>query len=136
MRRLYIASHGDFSKGIKHSLEMIAGNAAAAVSTYSLYPGESAVDFTQTLKKKIAQAPEDEFVLMGDLFGASVVNALLELSTFENVIVLSGMNLNLALEILLASPEKLTEEKIQEIIQNAQQGIQRVSIEHVENDDF
>ena len=26
MRRFYIASHGDFSKGIKHSLEMIAGH--------------------------------------------------------------------------------------------------------------
>ena len=31
MRRFYIASHGDFSKGIKHSLEMIAGHSAAAV---------------------------------------------------------------------------------------------------------
>ena len=28
MRRFYIASHGDFSKGIKHSLEMIAGHSA------------------------------------------------------------------------------------------------------------
>ncbi|WP_243155640.1 hypothetical protein [Enterococcus faecalis] len=52
MRRFYIASHGDFSKGIKHSLEMIAGHSAAAIHTYSLYPGESAVDFFGELKKK------------------------------------------------------------------------------------
>ena len=50
MRRFYIASHGDFSKGIKHSLEMIAGH-SAAVHTYSLYPGESAVDFWRVKRK-------------------------------------------------------------------------------------
>ncbi|HHX0196024.1 TPA: PTS sugar transporter subunit IIA [Enterococcus faecalis] len=80
MRRFYIASHGDFSKGIKHSLEMIAGHSAAAVHTYSLYPGESAVDFFGELKKKAEQAPEDEFILMGDLFGASVVTAMMGLT--------------------------------------------------------
>ncbi len=51
MRRFYIASHGDFSKGIKHSLEMIA-RSAAAIHTYSLYPGEGAVDFFGELKRK------------------------------------------------------------------------------------
>ena len=98
MRRFYIASHGDFSKGIKHSLEMIAGH-SAAVHTYSLYPGESAVDFWR-VKKKAEQAPEDEFILMGDLFGASVVTAMMGLTVLENVIVFSGVNLNLALELM------------------------------------
>lgn len=136
MRRFYIASHGDFSKGIKHSLEMIAGHSAAAVHTYSLYPGESAVDFFGELKKKAEQAPEDEFILMGDLFAASVVTAMMGLTVLENVIVFSGVNLNLALELMLAGSEKLTDEKIQVIIRNARQGIQRVHIEEIENDDF
>ena len=120
---------------IKHSLEMIAGHSAAAVHTYSLYPGESAVDFWR-VKKKAEQAPEDEFILMGDLFGASVVTAMMGLTVLENVIVFSGVNLNLALELMLAGSEKLTDEKIQVIIRNARQGIQRVHIEEIENDDF
>lgn len=115
---------------------MIAGHSAAAIHTYSLYPGESAVDFFGELKKKAEQAPEDEFILMGDLFGASVVTAMMGLTVLENVIVFSGVNLNLALELMLAGSEKLTDEKIQVIIRNARQGIQRVHIEEIENDDF
>ena len=37
---------------------------------------------------------------------------------------------------MLAGSEKLTDEKIQVIIRNARQGIQRVHIEEIENDDF
>lgn len=88
------------------------------------------------VKKKAEQAPEDEFILMGDLFGASVVTAMMGLTVLENVIVFSGVNLNLALELMLAGSEKLTDEKIQVIIRNARQGIQRVHIEEIENDDF
>ncbi|WP_239691138.1 hypothetical protein [Enterococcus faecalis] len=73
---------------------------------------------------------------MGDLFGASVVTAMMGLTALENVIVFSGVNLNLALELMLAGSEKLTDEKIQVIIRNARQGIQRVHIEEIENDDF
>ena len=39
---------------------------------------------------------------MGDLFGASVVTAMMGLTVLENVIVFSGVNLNLALELMLA----------------------------------
>ncbi len=35
------------------------------------------------VKKKAEQAPEDEFILMGDLFGASVVTAMMGLTVLE-----------------------------------------------------
>ncbi|MBP2098205.1 PTS sugar transporter subunit IIA [Enterococcus rivorum] len=136
MRKIYIATHGDFSKGLKHSLEMIVGEAAKEIQTFSLYPWESATDFSEKLKKELAQNKVDDYILLGDLFGASVVNALLETTAFKNVILISGVNLNLALELLLAGPERLTEEEIQEIIFQAQQGIRRVTIENLENEEF
>ncbi|WP_086314392.1 PTS system, mannose-specific IIA component [Enterococcus sp. 7F3_DIV0205] len=136
MRKIYIATHGDFSKGLKHSLEMIAGDSAKEIETFSLYPGASAADFAQKLMKELSLNDEDEYIILGDLFGASVVNALLETTSFEHVRLLAGVNLNLALELLLAGPSKLTDEELEEIIVNAQQGIRRVTIEKLENEEF
>ncbi len=38
MRHIILASHGDFSKGLKHSVQMIVGDIADQLQTYSLYP--------------------------------------------------------------------------------------------------
>lgn len=136
MRKIYIATHGDFSKGLKHSLEMITGDSAKEIETFSLYPGASAADFAKQLMKELSLNAEDEYIILGDLFGASVVNSLLETTAFENVVLLAGVNLNLALEIILAGPNKLTDQELQQIVLNAQQGIRRVMIEKIENEDF
>ncbi|WP_348920979.1 PTS sugar transporter subunit IIA [Enterococcus rotai] len=136
MRKIYIATHGDFSKGLKHSLEMITGDSAKEIETFSLYPGASAADFAKQLMKELSLNTEDEYILLGDLFGASVVNSLLETTAFENAVLLAGVNLNLALEIVLAGPNKLNDQELQQIVLNAQQGIRRVMIEKIENEDF
>ena len=86
MRRFYIASHGDFSKGIKHSLEMIAGHLQLPFIHIVCIQVKVQLIFWR-VKKKAEQAPEDEFILMGDLFGASVVTAMMGLTVLENVIV-------------------------------------------------
>lgn len=136
MRQVIIATHGDFSKGLKHSLEMIVGEAAAKIVTYSLYPGASASDFAQELLKTIQSNQEIEYVILADLYGASVVNSLVELSDQQNVRVISGVNLNLALELMLTSEERLSDAQLAQIILNAQEGIKEVKILAVENDEF
>lgn len=133
MREVIIATHGDFSKGIKHSLQMIAGTSADAIETYQLRPGESAVDFAESLSKELN--PEKDYLILGDLFGASVVNSFVPLTQNSNVFLVSGVNLNLALEFLL-TPGKLTEELVEQVITNAREGIKRVTLVEEDNDDF
>lgn len=53
MRRFYIVLYGDFFKGIKYLLEMIVGYFVVVIYIYSLYLGESVVDFFGELKKKV-----------------------------------------------------------------------------------
>lgn len=136
MRKVIIATHGNFSKGLKNSLEMIVGESAKEIETYSLYPGENALDFAKELKAEVTEHPEVEYVVLGDLFGASVVNSLIELSEYPNVFLISGVNLNVALEIMLTPPHTLTEEILEKIIDHAREGIKLVKVMETDDDEF
>ncbi|MDR0922256.1 MAG: PTS sugar transporter subunit IIA [Lactobacillales bacterium] len=136
MRKIYIATHGDFSKGLKHSLQMIVGNMAEDIQTYSLYPGESSTDFAKKLDSEIKKNIENEYVILGDLFGASVVNSLIEIAEYDNVVLFSGVNLNLALEVVLSQAARLTDPIIEEMLQSARLGIMRIKAVELEDEEF
>lgn len=133
MREMIIATHGDFSKGIKQSLQMIAGNSADKIITYQLTPGESATDFAEILSNSLDSSKQ--YLILGDLFGASIVNSFIPLTQNTNVFLVSGVNLNLALEFLL-TPGELTTELVDLVIRNAREGIRRVELIEDDNDDF
>lgn len=133
MRKMIIATHGDFSKGIKQSLQMIAGASADEIITYQLRPGESASDFAEELAKELEA--DTQYLVLGDLFGASVVNSFVPLTQEPNVFLVSGVNLNLALEFLL-TPGELTDDLVDMVISNARDGIKRVQLVEEDNDDF
>ncbi len=133
MRKMIIATHGDFSVGIKQSLQMIAGSAADGIITYQLRPGGSATDFVKDISETFDS--ETQYLILGDLFGASVVNSFIPLSQESNVFLISGVNLNLALEFLL-TPGELDEELVESIIKNSRDGIKLVKLVEEDNEDF
>ena len=125
MSRVIFASHGGLSKGMKDSVTMIVGDLTKNVETYSLLPGEN---------------PEDEsneqILVLCDIKGGSVHTALSKLAVLDNVVVFSGMNMGLALDIVLRHAH-LSEEELQEIIENAREGITMMKeLNKVENEDF
>lgn len=127
-RQIILASHGEFSKGLKHSLEMILGNMANQIRVYSLYPGENASDFQAALEKEIAEHTDTEYVILTDVFGGSVCNALMILAGHENVKVFAGMNFNLVTELLMQSIP-LTEEAVRDMLDTARSGIMQVVLD-------
>lgn len=135
MNRLVIASHGQFASGIVDSLHMIAGDSANYIEVYCMKPGEAADDYAKTLEKEILAHNDDTFVVLTDLYGASVCNALMRLSSYENVFVVSGVNLNLALAILLEQ-ETINASSLQELVNQARDGIKIVEMQTLENEDF
>ena len=74
MSRVIFASHGGLSKGMKDSVSMIVGDLAKDVETYSLLPGQNPVH-----------------------------TALSKLAVLDNVMVFSGMNMGLALDVVMKS---------------------------------
>lgn len=135
MSRVIFASHGGLSKGMKGSVSMIVGDLAKDVETYSLLPGENPEDYYQELYKQANESNEQILVLC-DIKGGSVHTALSKLAVLDNVVVFSGMNMGLALDIVLRHAH-LSEEELQEIIENAREGITMMKeLNKVENEDF
>ncbi len=135
-RQVILASHGEFSKGLKDSLRMILGELAEGVRSYSLYPGENANDFKEELEKEIQADSDTEFVILTDVFGGSVCNALTMLTVYENVRLFAGMNFNMAVEALTESVP-LDEESIKGILEAAKEGAIQVTLnKEEEEEDF
>ena len=136
MVNLILASHGDLSKGILNSTMMITGDLHKNVETFSLYPGENPLDYANELKNRIMRT-KDTWIIIADIQGGSVHTALLQLTTLDNVIVFSGMNLNLVLSIMLDDYEDLSEDHLQMIVDEARAGITcKKQIEVQLEDDF
>lgn len=135
MSRVIFASHGGLSKGMKDSVSMIVGDLAKNVETYSLLHGENPEDYYQELYKQANESNEQILVLC-DIKGGSVHTALSKLAVLDNVVVFSGMNMGLALDIVLKHAH-LSEEELQEVIENARDGITMMKeLNKVENEDF
>lgn len=132
MKKIIIATHGELALGIKNALELIAGSMAKEISTYSMTPGKSATDFVAEIEKEMIDHPDQQFIVMGDMYGASVVNAMLSLVNYPNGVLLSGVNLSLALQVLLDGSEMISDESIDEMIREAQKGILRIQLDQIE----
>lgn len=135
MRKIILASHGEFSKGLLNSVKMIVGDLANCVSSYSLYPGQSASDFALELEKIIVEDKECEYIILSDLYGASVCTAMLRLTNLHNVNLFSGMNLNMVLELLTRFSDKLTAEDVEELVKESRMGIQSVTLQIKEEEE-
>lgn len=131
MKKVILASHGDLSKGMLHSVSMIVGDLAKQVETYSLYPGETPNDYYEKLKLEISTST-DTYVIVCDVKGGSVHTTLSKLIEFENVAILSGMNMSMVLDLLLNQKEKLETSDYLDHIQNAKNGMSIVSKDSIE----
>lgn len=138
MRKIIIASHGDLSKGMKSSLQMILGPMADPVITYSLYPGQSAESFAAQVSGEIQAATRDEYLIFTDVYGASVCTAMFPLASYPNVVLFAGMNLNLIIECMVSYPDPLDQAGIAQLLQQSREGLRQVSPEGIEleEDDF
>lgn len=56
--------------------------------------------FCFRIRKTISEDKECEYIILSDLYGASVCTAMLRLTNLHNVRLFSGMNLNMVLELL------------------------------------
>ena len=123
MRQILLASHAELAKGILSAVELIAGT-QQNLKVYSAYTDAADVHFKdQMLQDLNKMDPEDEVILVTDLFGGSVNNELLELTTRPRTYLVTGMNLLLALSLILGPAGESTEDFIRRCVEEARQGI-------------
>ena len=136
MANIILASHGELAKGMLHSASMIIGDLTKVVEVFCLYPGQNPQDYADQLRLKIENS-RDAWIILADILGGSVHTALSQLTAFGDVTVLSGMNLNLVLSVLLGDHDDVSEKRMAHIMDEAKTGITcRKSIDKQEEEDF
>ncbi len=134
VRKLVLATHGELAKGMQNSLKMIVGDLANEIETYSLYPGESPNDYYEQLKNRITQS-EEQFIIVCDIKGGSVHTTLSKLIVYSNVTVISGMNMNMVLDLVLTYQSGLSEKDCANLMASAKDGITILNNSLIDSED-
>lgn len=121
MRRYVLATHGKMADGLKSTAEIIIGpqENLICINAYT----EECPDPTPEYLKILAQYPEDDIVIMTDIFGGSVNNNAMVLTGEDRVHVVTGTNLALFISLIMSDPEEHTEKVIKEAVSGAKEKI-------------
>lgn len=120
--KVIVVSHGDFSKGLVNSIQMLVGEQEDLVA-YSLYPEQTVDSLREELEEEIKKTKEEEDILfLTDLFHGSPFNVVVSLMRDYNFYHITGINLPLAVEVMMGRYMDKNAETICEEILNAAPG--------------
>ena len=125
-RKLIIAAHGLLAEGLKDSTLMMIGELPYETGIYSLAKDNNPYDFSEELKCEVIVNPDIEYIVLTDLYGAKLFKAMYSLTSYPNVRLFTGTNLNMMLSICLNHPNELTDEDISMIVEESKNGIKYV----------
>lgn len=122
--KVILISHNEYAYGLKKTLEMITGS-HDHLYAFGLMPGDHPDDLINQVEELIS-TNEWTFIL-GDIAGGSVCNAALRLTLQEGVCLISGMNLPLAIQLVLMPPSNQAE--LHRIIEISKDGLKSLVLE-------
>jgi fructoselysine and glucoselysine-specific PTS system IIA component len=122
MRKFLIATHGSFANGVKSSLDIIIGQ------TENIFLIQAYVEENKPIEDEVNAVLEqvsddDELIVFTDLMGGSITNQVVRIALKKNVHIVSGFNLPLLIDVLLADVETPAVEMIESAMQNAKEQI-------------
>lgn len=129
--RLILISHGDFAHGMKHALQMIIGE-QEFIESHGLQEGGNPNLIMGELAQTISE--NETVIFLSDIIGGSMHNAAVPLVNNENVFLVGGSNLAVAIQIALMKPA--TAEDLDLQINESKAAFERIVIEPIEEDDF
>lgn len=134
--RIILVSHGKLAKGMKNTVEMIAGK-QKNIEAYEAYGnGTSDESFITTIEHSVATDKNNKVVIVTDVMGGSVNNAMIQLlKNYHNLTILTGMNLPLIITLVTTVNAQDSEDAILEAIAEGQKGVLLVNKLMTEDDD-
>ena len=126
-KKVVLVSHGKLSAGMASAVEMVFGK-NEDLSYLGLTPDGNVVELIGGLREQVAANPNDQYIVVADIFGGSVCNqSLQQLSEFDNVRLVSGMNMGLVVSIL-AMPGELSDEMLAQMVAESRDGVKVVEL--------
>lgn len=122
MAQIILASHGALADGMKSAADMILGeNDNLSSFCLSQYPNPQ--DIKSAIQVFMDEKQNETFIMISDIKGGSIHNQLVTLCDRENVFLVSGMNLNLVLELVMIPADENISNFIKQTIKIATQNI-------------
>ena len=123
MKQILIATHGKMASGIRYTAELIVGKMDEITTIDAYVTPEDNVE--KRFEEYFAQHENDRIFVFTDLMGGSVNQKLLGYSQKENVTLITGTNLPVLMQVMMADDD-VTEDEIQEFIDDAREELQVV----------
>jgi len=126
---IVLISHGDFAKGLLDAAKMITGE-VEQIACIGLQPKDDIDQLVERIREAVNQVDDEKGVLlMVDLFGASPFNASgrLVLAQQDHLELITGMNLPMLVEILVAREGLDLESASQMALNAGKSGVSRLS---------
>lgn len=118
MRKYIIASHGGLATGMKSAVEMIIGT-CGNIESYDLNTYSTPQKIYDVILAEIEKNESYEYIIFADIPGGSVYNQLMHLCKFNSVYLVGGVNLGMALEVIINEEEENTKNLILDAINEA-----------------
>ncbi|MPM58490.1 hypothetical protein SDC9_105321 [bioreactor metagenome] len=127
MRKFFIASHGRFASGLRSSLEILLGK-VENVTIFDAYLDERNVE--DEVNNFLANVHhEDQAILLSDLYGGSVNQVLYRFLEDPRVMLVTGVNLALVLELVAVSDAPLSNAELDQLIALAQKAMRQCRLD-------
>ena len=107
MAHILIVAHGNLADALLASAKMIVGEAGAEkVNCLNMTEEKSMDQFILEAKEILDANPNDEFLILADVFGASPCNSCLSVFRNSHYRLITGVNLPILLELLMNNDNK------------------------------
>ena len=126
MKQILIATHGKMASGIRYTVELIVGKMEGIETIDAYVTPEDNVE--EKFEEYFRKHEQDRVIVFTDLMGGSVNQKLMEYSKRENVTLITGTNLPVLMQVMLADDD-VTDDEIQEYIDDARSELQMVCLE-------
>lgn len=125
MKQILIATHGKMASGIRYTAELIVGK-MPGITTIDAYV-ESDDNIVEKFRVFFEAHKEERIIVFTDLMGGSVNQKLMEYAGKDNVTLITGTNLPVLMQVMLAEDD-VSEEEIEGYIADAREELQLISV--------
>lgn len=132
MKKIVLAAHGYMAKGIKSSLEIIAGSVEDIIDINAFT--EECQNPENAIREVFTKYDSSEILVFTDVMFGSVNQIFMRLQCKYEFMLVTGMNLPLVMEVFPYIGSDLQESQIKEIIKNAKDTMAYVEFDPVMND--
>ncbi|MCD8356994.1 MAG: PTS mannose transporter subunit IIA [Clostridia bacterium] len=103
--RVVLVSHGEQSKGMLDTVQMLLGS-QVNIAAYSLYPQQTVNDLSVMLEKEVTEYGAENIIFMTELMHGSPFNAVVSLTREHDIYHITGMNLAMLMAVLMERDEE------------------------------